>query len=112
MESVYKYVLSCRLCQQNRELNLRPAGLLQPLPIPEGKWTHISMDFITGLPVTARGWNSIFVVVDRLKKAAHFIPTKTQYSASRVAAQFMENVFKLHGLPQQIVSDRDTKFMG
>ena len=72
-------------CQQNKVDSRLLAGLLQSLPIPEGKWTHIAMDFITGLPSTDKGWDTIFVVVDRMTKHAHFIPTRTRYSASQVA---------------------------
>ena len=108
---VVKFASECLPCQQNKVDSWLPTGLLQPLPIPEGKWTHIAMDFITGLPSTDKGWD-IFVVVDRMTKQAHFIPTRTRYSASQVAWQFIEYVFKHHGFPQEIVSDRDAKFMG
>ena len=87
-----------------------PAGLLQPLPVPEWKWEVISMDFITGLPMTWRQHDSIMVVVDKLTKAAHFIPVKSTYETGDIAKIFMKEIFKLHGLPKAIVSDRDVKF--
>eukprot|EP00253_Pinus_taeda_P014727 PITA_14727 len=88
-----------------------PAGLLQPLPIHEGKWESISMDFITGLP-TVQGKDCIFVVVDRLTKYAHFFAISAHYTATQVAELFFREIFRLHGLPKTIVSDRDSRFMG
>ncbi|KAL1920728.1 uncharacterized protein VTP21DRAFT_11363 [Calcarisporiella thermophila] len=87
-----------------------PAGLLQPLPIPTRRWEQISMDFIFQLPKTKRGFDAILVIVDRLTKRAHFIPTTTNASAVEVAEIFMQNIFKLHGLPAHIISDRDPQF--
>jgi len=78
---ISKYVASCGVCQQVKAEHKRPAGLLQPLEIPEWKWEHITMDFVVGLPRTPRGKDAIWVVVDRLTKSAHFIPMKTTNSA-------------------------------
>jgi transposase InsO family protein len=80
------------------------------VPIPEGVWRDLSMDFIDGLPKSA-GCTVILVVVDRLTKYAHFIAVKHPYSAATIAQLFMDNIVKLHGLPQSIVSDRDTVFV-
>eukprot|EP00253_Pinus_taeda_P018120 PITA_18120 len=88
-----------------------PAGLLQPLPILEGKWESISMDFITGLPMV-QGKDYIFVVVDRLTKYAHFFAISAHYTAAQVAELFFGEIFRLHGLPKTIVSDRDNRFIG
>ncbi|WVZ68074.1 LOW QUALITY PROTEIN: hypothetical protein U9M48_017064 [Paspalum notatum var. saurae] len=88
----------------------KPAGLLQPLKIPEWKWEEIGMDFIVGLPRTQSGFDSIWVVVDRLTKVAHFIPVKTTYSGAKLAELYMSRIVCLHGVPKKIVSDRGTQF--
>ena len=105
-----EYISRCMKCQQVKVEHQHPVGLLQPLPIPEWKWEVISMDFITGLPMTWRQHDSIMVVVDKLKKVAHFIPVKSTYETGDIAKIFMKEIFKLHGLPKAIVSDRDVKF--
>eukprot|EP00253_Pinus_taeda_P018433 PITA_18433 len=109
-KQVVEYLARCLECQQIKAEHQHPAGLLQPLPIPEWKWETISMDFITGLPRTKKGNDSIMVVVDKLSKAAHFIPAQSTYKAVQIAHLFMQNVFRLHGLPKVIISDRDVKF--
>src|ERR1035441_7811201 len=90
--------------------NTQPAGLLRPLEIPSERWENVSMDFIVQLPQTAAGFNTIFVMVDMLSKMAHFIPTHTTATASATAQLFFNHVFRLHGMPKIIVSDRDSKF--
>ncbi|GMF17869.1 unnamed protein product [Phytophthora lilii] len=85
-------------------------GLLEPLQIRDERWRSISKDFITDLPDTKRGNNSTWVMVNRLTKRAHFIVTKT-VTAQEVATLFIDNIWRLHGMPQDIVSDRDTKFI-
>eukprot|EP00253_Pinus_taeda_P017455 PITA_17455 len=97
-------------CQQIKAEHQHPAGLLQPLPIPKWKWETISMEFITGLPKSKKNNDSIMVVVDKLSKSAHFIPVQSTYRAMQIAHVFMQNIFKLHGLPKTIISDRDIKF--
>jgi len=73
------------------------------------KWECISMDFVTGLPTVQSGYNSIFVVVN-LTKVAHLIPVKVTFTAMDIAKVFIKEIFRLHGLPRRIVSDRDAKF--
>eukprot|EP00253_Pinus_taeda_P034845 PITA_34845 len=97
-------------CQQVKIEHQHPAGLLQPLPIPEWKWEVITMDFITGLPKSKKGNDSIMVVVDKLSKSAHFIPVQSTYRVAQITNIFMQSIFRLHGLPKTIISDRDVKF--
>ena len=80
------------------------------LPIPEWKWDKLGMDFITGLPRTHSSYDSIWVVVDRLTKVAHFIPVKTTYTSAKLAKIYMTRIVCLHGVPRTIVSDRGTQF--
>lgn len=98
------FIRSCDICQQVKADNSFPNGLLQPLPIPYQPWTHITMDFINGLP-NSHGYNSLWVVVDCLTKYSHFVPLKGPYTAKTIAEMFLKHVFKLHGLPLSIVSD-------
>ncbi|WVZ76987.1 hypothetical protein U9M48_024892 [Paspalum notatum var. saurae] len=108
--AVAEYVAVCDTCQRVKAEHQRPAGLLQPLKIPEWKWEEISMDFIVGLPRTQKGYNSILVVVDRLTKVAHFIPVNTTYSGARLAELYISRIVCLHGVPKRIISDRGSQF--
>jgi hypothetical protein len=109
-KDVMRHINECVTCQQNKSEQTLPVGLLQPLPILEKKWESISMDFITGLP-KAQGKDCIFVVVDRLTKFVHFFMIPTDYNAVQVAELFFREIFRLHGFPQSIVSDRDSRFI-
>ncbi|WVZ76183.1 hypothetical protein U9M48_024176 [Paspalum notatum var. saurae] len=104
--AVAEYVAICDTCQRVKAEHQRPAGLLQPLKVPEWKWEKITMDFIVSLPRTQKGYNSIWVVVDRLIKVAHFIPVNTTYSGAKLA----ELIVYLHGVPKRIISDRGSQF--
>ena len=108
--TVETYVRQCHQCQTNKSSNTKPGGLLHSLPVPSRKWESIGMDFITQLPCTKNEHDSILVVVDRLSKLVHFIPTHTEVDATEVAQLFVQHVAKHHGLPESIVSDRDSKF--
>lgn len=108
--TVQEFVRSCDTCQRQKYMASSPAGLLQPLPIPNQVWEDLSIDFITGLP-KSRGYEAVLVVVDRLSKFCHFIPLKHPYTAKSIAELFAKEVIRLHGVPSTIVSDRDPVFM-
>jgi IS30 family transposase len=107
---IMEYVSLCDTCQWVKAEHQRPTGLLQPLKIPEWKWEEIGMDFIVGLPQTQAGYDSIWVIVDRLTKVAHFIPVKTTYSGAKLVELYMSRIVCLHGVPKKIVSDRGSQF--
>jgi hypothetical protein len=107
---IAEYVSLCDTCQRVKAEHRRPAGLLQPLKIPKWKWEEIGMDFIVGLPRTQVGYDSIWVIVDRLTKVAHFIPVKTTYSGAKLAELYMSRIVCLHGVSKKIVSDRGSQF--
>src|SRR3954447_24082805 len=102
---IKKYVQSCDNCQCTKSNTMTPPGLLKPLPIPEGPWTQVSLDFIMQLPKTKKGNDAIMVVVDTFTKMAHFIPTKTSVSAPETAELFFQQIVRLHGIPETIISD-------
>eukprot|EP00253_Pinus_taeda_P003664 PITA_03664 len=104
------YLARCIECQQVKTEHQHPAGILQPLPVPEWKWEVIIMDFITGLPKSKKTNDSMMVVVDKLSKSAHFIPVQSTYRVAQITNIFMQNIFKLHGLLKTIISDHDVKF--
>ncbi len=105
-DNAKEYVKTCLTCQQNRTLNKKQARLLKPLPIPEGPWENVSMDFMVSLP-PSRGFDAIMVVVDQFSKMAHFTLTKDNVTAQETGRLFFTHVFKHHGLPKDIMSDRD-----
>jgi hypothetical protein len=108
-QDVTEYVALCNTWKRVKAEHQRPAGLLQPLKIPEWKWEEIGMDFIVGLPRTEAGYDSISVIVDRLTKVARFIPVKTIYSGAKLVKLYMSRILCLHGVPK-IVLDRGSQF--
>ncbi|KAL4017223.1 hypothetical protein IC575_024901 [Cucumis melo] len=107
---VADFVSRCLVCQQMKAPRQRPAGLLQPLSVLGWKWKSVSMNFITGLPRTLKGYTVIWIVVDRLTKSAHFFSGKSTYTASKWGQLYMTQIVRLHGVPVSIVSDRDARF--
>ena len=103
---VAEYVALCDTCQRIKAEHQRPTSLLQPLKVLEWKWEEISMDFITGLPLTQQGHDSIWVIVDRLTKPAHFTPVNTAYHAGKYVELYISQIMRLHGVPRTIISDR------
>jgi hypothetical protein len=97
--------------QRIKASHLKSAGALQPLPIPSWKWDDISMDFIVGLPNASRHHDSIWVIVDRLMKVAHFLPVHTTDKAHKYVELYTDQIVCLHGLPRTIVSDRGAQFV-
>jgi uncharacterized FAD-dependent dehydrogenase len=90
---------------------MKPGGLLQPLSVPNWKWNDISMDFIVGLPLTARKSDLIWVIVDRLTKSTHFILVNTKYRVEKYVELYIARVLCLHGVPKTIISDRGSQFV-
>jgi hypothetical protein len=108
---IVKYVSECDTCRRVKADHLRPTGNLQPLSIPERKWENICIDFIVGLPRTSRGYNSIWVIVDRLTKSAHFIPVSTTYKVRQYAELYISHIIRYHGISKTIVFDRASIFV-
>ena len=106
---VERFVRNCHTCQRSRTSRHAPFGVLRPLPIPQQPWQDISMDFVTGLP-WSNGHDAVWVVVDRLTKQRHLVPCRTTVDARDLADLFLQNVFRLHGLPLTVTSDRGPQF--
>lgn len=102
-EDVLKYVKDCEMCQRNRSSNKKPSGLLQPLKIPEIRRESVSMDFMTQMPRTMAGYDAVVVFVDRLSKMVHFAATTTNVTAKDTVRIYWHEIFRLHGLPRQVV---------
>ena len=100
---VARFVYACLTCQKSKVEHQKPAGLMQPLEVPEWKWDSILMDFVTGLPNTLRGHDSIWVIVDRLTKSTYFIPINISFPVPKLAEIYISVIVKLHGVPLCIV---------
>jgi hypothetical protein len=98
-------VQGCSLCQQAKVEHTKSPGLLQPLSIPDQAWKVICMDFVEGLPKSQR-FDTILVVIDKFTKYAHFVPLSHPFTTLTVAQAFVDNMYKLHGLPESIIFDR------
>lgn len=106
---IRQWVKECVTCQQAKPDRAKYPGLLQPLPVPAGAWQVVTLDFIEGLP-RSHGFNCILVVVDKFSKYAHFIALSHPFTSFDVATAYMRNIYKLHGLPRVLISDRDKIF--
>ena len=100
---IAKYVSECDTCQRIKVSHLKSAGTLQPLGIPSWKWDDISMDFIVGLPLTSRKHDSIWVIVDKLTKTAHFIAVHTTNTVKEYAEIYLDRIVRLHRVPKAII---------
>ena len=108
-EMVKYFVQHCTVCQQAKYERVKYPGLLQPLSIPDYAWQVVSLDFIAGLP-KSQTYDCILVIVDKFSKYAHFVPLKHPFTTFQVALAYMDHVFKLHGFPEVLISDRDKVF--
>lgn len=109
-KDVKEFVTACHTCARTKNSNKPPAGLLLPLPAPHRPWSHIALDFVTGLTPSS-GNTTICTVVDRFSKAAHLIPLPKLPSALETVELITNYVFRLHGVPTYIVSDRGPQFL-
>jgi len=109
-KDVERYVRNCHTCRRAKPTRHAPYGTLKPLEIPDQPWQHLTMDFVTGLPEDS-GFNAILMVVDRLTKMRHLIPCRDTCSARDLAILYLNNIFRYHGLPLSIVSDRGAQFI-
>ena len=107
---IMKYVTSCDACQRNKPSQQSPMGPMMPLPIPTRPWQWVSLDLITQLPRSRSGHDAIVVFVDKLTKMVHYVATTTNVTAPQLATLFIREVVRLHGVPEAILSDRDTRF--
>jgi transposase InsO family protein len=107
--AIQTFVSECLVCQQAKPDRSKLPGLLQPLPVPERAWKVVSLDFVEGLPLS-EGRNCILVVVDLFTKYAHFLSLRHPFTAATMAKLFISQVYRLHGMPTALVSDRDKIF--
>jgi transposase InsO family protein len=108
-QCVAQFVQGCEVCQQAKVEHVKLPGLLQPLSVPQQSWSTVSMDFIEGLPKLGK-WDTILVVVDKFSKYAHFLTLSHPYTALQVVQQYFDHIYKLHGMPSALISDRDKIF--
>lgn len=108
-KDVQIFIERCSICKQAKSEHTKYPGLLQPLDVPDQAWQVVTLDFVEGLPRSG-GYNCILVVVDKLTRYAHFLPLAHPFTSFQVAKAYLDNVFKLHGLPVALVSDRDKVF--
>ena len=104
------FVRRCLTCQQVKAEHQRPVGLLQPLGVIEWKWEHITMEFVTHLPRTSQKHDAVWMRVNQLTKSAHFLVVWMTFTLEKLCRLYIREIFRLHGVPVSIVSDRDPRF--
>ncbi|GJZ01530.1 putative reverse transcriptase domain-containing protein [Tanacetum coccineum] len=104
------YVSKCLTCARVKAKHQRPSGLLVQPKIPEWKWDNITMDFITKLPMSSQGFDTIWVIVDRLTKSAHFLPIRENDPLDKLTRLYLNRIVARHGIPASIICDRDRRF--
>nr|GEW33512.1 putative reverse transcriptase domain-containing protein [Tanacetum cinerariifolium] len=109
-KDIVVYVSKCLTCLKVKAKHQRPSGLLQQLEIPKWKWERIAMDFVTKLPRTSSGHDTIWVIMDRLTKSAHFLPMREDYKMDRLARLYLNEIIARQAVPISIISDRDSRF--
>ena len=109
--NIVGHVVRCDIFNRIKAEHQRPVGLLKPLDVPMWKWESISMDFIVGLPRTSKGHDSIWVIVDRLTKVAHFIAMRNDYRTEKLIDLYVDNILRLHGASVSIVSNRGMQYV-
>lgn len=108
---VQTYCTTCVSCHKNNAFDKKPTGLLQPIPTPENHWIEVTLDFIRPLPMTARRYAYLLVVVDRFNQMIHVLPTTTRASAEDIADLYYRQIFRIHGLPRAALSNQDVRFL-
>ena len=109
-KDVVEYLSKCLTCQQVKAEHQELPCLLNPIPIPQWKWDNITMDFVSDFPLTRRKHDSIWVIVDRLTKSAHFLPVQFDYSMDWLTELYVNEIVRLRGIPLSIVFDCDPRF--
>ena len=109
-KDIVEYVSKCLTCQQVKSEHQIPSGLLNPIPVPQWKWDNITIDFVSNFPLTQRKHDSVWVIVDKLTKSAHFLLVQLDYSMDRLVELYVNKTVRLHRIPLSIVSDRDPRF--
>ncbi|KAL4387925.1 hypothetical protein GQ457_09G030640 [Hibiscus cannabinus] len=109
-QAITEYVSKCLTCQKVKAEHRVPTGLLQPIELPHWKWEFITMDFVSGLPLTPKKNDAIWVIVDRFTKSAHFLSVRMDFGYQRLAELYIREIIRLHGVPKSIISDRDPLF--
>jgi len=108
-QTIARYIRNCDTYARIKPVWHAPYGLLKPLQVPFRKWSSVSLNLVTGLP-KSNSYDALLVVVDRLSKMAHYIPTTMDVNSKQVAKLFFDNIFHLHRIPDSIVSNRGTQF--